>query len=222
MIRLECPNCRASLTAKDSLLGQTRRCPVCKSEVLITQSQEGGSSGGSNALSATQSAEAPPRGEIAGGQPRLSLVELPPRLDRAHYYLICDRWRVIAAWESNGQGWRIRTDYGFVSAARNPEKLPNQGDFQLVELRMAEGPQGHSLRGIRVYQLAKRWALTHLERGDDAICKSILGPGSLLRAQKDAIRQHLQQQFMRDVWGNAAEVLDYLANDDYHSPGAGD
>ena len=38
-----------------------------------------------------------------------------------------------------------------------------------------------------------------------------------MRAQKDSVRQHLGEQYMRTIWGDAAEVLDYLANDDYHS-----
>jgi len=195
---------------------------VCNSPVTISPSSEGASPVAAEGSEPAQVGPISSPDDSAAPQPEGPHVETPRRLNRASHYLICDRSRLIAAWENNGQGWRIRTDYGFVSAARNPDKLPNQGDFQLVELRLGEGAEGHSLRGIRVYQLAKRWALTHLERGDDAICKSIVGLGSLLRAQKDAVRQHLQQQFMRTVWGNAAEVLDYLANDDYHSPGAGD
>jgi hypothetical protein len=148
-------------------------------------------------------------------------VDAPTRLGRLNRYVICDPVRVIAAWENNGQGWRLRTDHGYASVARNPEKIPNQGDFKFVELRMAMLGDDLRLRGIQVYQLARHWALLALERGDDFICKSIVGPGSLVRAQKDAVRQQLQEKFMRTVWGDAAEVLDYLANGDYHSPGAG-
>lgn len=124
-------------------------------------------------------------------------------------------------WENNGQGWRIRADHGFASAARNPEKIPAQGDFKLVELKMAELDSELRLKGIHVYQLTRRWALTGLGRGDDAVCKSIVGPGALLRAQKDAVRLQLQDLLMRPVWDDATEVLDYLGNDDYHSHGAG-
>jgi hypothetical protein len=134
-------------------------------------------------------------------------------------YLICDSSKVIAAWENNGHGWRIKTDHGFVSAARNRDKIPGEGDFKLVELRMARAGEDLRLRGMRIFQLARRWALTALARGDDSICKSITGAGSLLRAQKDSVRQHLGEQYMRALWGDATEVLDYLANDDYHSPG---
>ena len=60
-----------------------------------------------------------------------------------------------------------------------------------------------------------------LDQGDDRLSSKITGPGSLNRDQKNAVRQALKEQFMRPVWEEAAEVLEYLANADYHSPGVG-
>ena len=67
---------------------------------------------------------------------------------------------------------------------------------------------------------ARRWALVNLARGDDAILKAVTGPGCLLREQKTAIRQQVKEHFMPQVWENSRAVLEYLANSDYHSPGA--
>jgi len=218
VIRVVCPNCQAKLNAKDELLGQTRGCPRCGSAVVIAPEETG------EPVSAATATDSSPESGGAGEVLAVSLghVEAPTRLDRANRYLICDSARVIATWENNGQGWRLRMDHGYASAARNPEKIPSEGDFKFVELRMAVQGADLCLRGIHVYQLARRWALLPLERGDDTICKSIVGHGALLRAQKDAVRQHLQERLMRTVWGDAAEVLDYLTNDDYHSPGVGE
>ena len=69
-------------------------------------------------------------------EPPLGHAEAPARLARLNRYLICDASKVIAAWENNGQGWRLKTDHGFVSAARNRDKIPGEGDFKLVELGM--------------------------------------------------------------------------------------
>jgi hypothetical protein len=168
------------------------------------------------------SAEAAAGPSLAASPDSAAHVETLGRLARLNSYLICDSSRIIATWENNGQGWRVRTDHGFASAARNPEKIPGQGDFKLMELRMVQSGGEFQLKGIRVYQLARRWALTGLARGDDLVCKSITGPGALVRAQKNAVRLHLQERFMREVWGDAADVLDYLANGDFHSPGAGE
>jgi hypothetical protein len=159
----------------------------------------------------------------AAGVPQARVAhEAPSRLERLNSYLVCDSSRIIAVWENNGQGWRVKMDHGFGSAARNPERIPTQGDFKLIELRMAQSGGELRLKGMRVYQLVARWALTGLGRGDDVVCKSITGLGALMRAQKSAVRMQLQERFMREVWGDAAEVLDYLTNGDYHSPGAGE
>ena len=77
------------------------------------------------------------------------------------------------------------------------------------------------MSGLTSYQLATRWALTALDQGDDQIVGKITGLGSLNRDQKNAVRQALKDQFMRQVWEGAADVLEYLANTDYHSPGVG-
>jgi len=208
-----CPNCQAKLNAKEELVGQTRKCPRCSGLVEIKAVEEDAVPKPHEPVSPT-----PPAGSQEAS---LGHADAPLRLVRLNRYLICDGSRVIATWENNGQGWRIRTDHGFASAARNPEKIPAQGDFRLVELKMATVNDELRLKAIQIYQLARRWALPGLARGDDLICKSIVGPGILLRSQKDAVRMQLQELLMRPVWGDAAEVLDYLANDDYHSHGAG-
>ena len=214
MIRVICRACGAKIDAKDQLLGQTRNCPRCSAPILIVPADQPPPS----STSAATVVGPQPAQDVA--QPEIGHPEAPTRLVRANRYLVCDSSKVIASWENNGQGWRLRTDHGFVSAARNRDKIPGEGDFRLVELGMAAVGADHRLHTIRIYQLARRWALGALARGDDAICKSITGPGSLLRAQKDSVRQHLGEHYMRTVWGDAKKVLDYLADDDYHSPGA--
>ena len=57
------------------------------------------------------------------------------RLDRRNHYVICDPERAVALWENNGKGWMLKTDAGLASATRNPEQLPSEGDFKLVELK---------------------------------------------------------------------------------------
>ena len=217
MIRVICPNCQARLNAKDELIGQMRVCPGCGKAIVIRPAPERPTS--------PETLDAPP--DTVAPAPDTSPApvghaEALTRLARVNSYLVCESSRVIATWENNGQGWRVKIDHGFGSAARNPEKIPTQGDFKLVELRMVQSGDELRLKCIRVYQLITRWGLSGLARGDDLVCKSITGPGALLRAQKNAVRMHLQERFMRDVWGDAAEVLDYLGNDDFHSPGAGE
>jgi hypothetical protein len=218
MLRITCPNCQCRLAAKEDLVGQTRNCPRCSKPILIAPDPAAPGASADQPLSldngpVAQHAEVPP------GEPLGQTVHRPERIVRSHRYLILDRERVVATWENNGSGWMLRTGSGFVNVSRNQDKLPTQGTFVLVELRLAIASQGLRLHGIMTYRLANRWALPALARGDEAILRKVEGFGSLNQSQKFALFQHIRDQFMREVWANIPEVHDYLTNADYHSPG---
>jgi hypothetical protein len=213
MIRVICPNCGSKLNAKDELAGQTRKCPKCAKPVRIVADEP-------VAAAVLGVDEAPSDQHVqAASEEHLPSHHLPERLNRDHHYLICDKTHLVAAWENNGHGWMLKTGAGFASAKRNHEKLPSQGDFKLVELKFALTPDGKRLSGITSYQLAPRWALTTLDQGDDQIVEKIGSLGFLNRDQKNVVRQALRDQFMRQVWENSSNVLEYLASTDYHTPG---
>mgnify|MGYP005838841661 FL=1 len=214
MIRFLCPHCGSKLDAREEIAGQTRKCPKCRNPVTVPQP-----------AGPSRAAEPSKDGSPAVARPPAEVPIRPPpshptRLVAHNRYLICDRSGVFAAWEGGGQGWLLRTDHGYTPVARNADKLPPQGDFKLVELQMSVEHERPLLRALRVFQLAKRWALVSLIRGDDAVLKTITGPGGLNRDQKNAIRQYLGQRMMREIWGDNQTILEYLANPDYHSPGA--
>jgi hypothetical protein len=210
MICLVCPNCQSRLNAKDELLGQTRDCPKCGQPVLIAEPD-------ASAELLGAPAQTEPVYDL--GPPGLPQPDVPKRLDRSSQYLICDRSKLVATWKDDGQGWLLKTNTGLVSAVRNADQLPNQGDFKLVELRLDRTEAGIRLTGVRSYQLAQRWALTTLDKGDDKIVSKITGPGWLNRDQKNVVRQAIKDHLMREVWAKAENVLEYLGNTDYHSPG---
>lgn len=208
MIRVECAGCGSKLNAKPELAGQTRKCPKCGAALTIP--------------------ELPPETSALADEPSLldtpseETTALPPeRLERAHRYLVCDRARLIATWENNGQGWLLKTNTGMLPAARHQDKLPVEGDFRLVELKLESTPQGHRLRGLASYKLARRYALINLARGEDTILKAVVGPAGLNREQKIVVRQALREHFMAAVWHDAERVLDFLKNTDYHTPSVG-
>ena len=210
MICLVCPNCQSRLNAKDELLGQTRNCPKCGQPVLIAVP---------DASAELLDAPAPTEPVYDLGPPGLPQPDVPKRLERCNHYLVCDRSKLVATWKDDGQGWMLKTNAGLVSAVRNADQLPNQGDFKLVELRLDRTDAGIRLTGIRSYQLAQRWALTSLDKGDDKIVSKITGLGCLNRDQKHVVRQAIKDHLMRVVWAEAENVLEYLASTDYHSPG---
>lgn len=213
MIRIQCPGCKSQLNAKDELAGQTRDCPKCGRPIAIPAA---GAAETADVIPVVDSSE---HHAQAATEDHLPSKHFPDRLNRLNRYFIVDKTKVIAAWENNGNGWMLRTNFGFVSANRNYEQLPAQGDFKLVEFIMHLDDHGLRLQDLVVYQLARRWALTNLDKGDDKILKSITGPGFLNKQQKASVQKLLKELFMRHVWEEAHRVLDYLLNTDYHSPG---
>jgi len=216
VIRIVCPNCKSKLNAKDELAGQTRKCPKCGTAVLIAPQDASAAAADFEVPDDASSAPAAPQ---AVEDTSLKTRDAPERLGRENYYVICDKAKVVAVWEANGQGWMLKTNSGLVNAARNHALLPAQGDFRLVELEMHLTDEGHRLVHLTTYQLAQRWALTKLERGDHQVLSSVTGYGSLNKPQKNAVRMAIKDRFMPEIWQGARNVLDYLANTDYHSPG---
>ena len=213
MIRVKCPGCGTKLKAKPELAGQTRKCPKCGAPFEIPQGPQ---------------AEAHEL-ESAGGEDPihdvldhdLPKVEAPGRLAWQNRYLICTSGKLFSTWEGNGHGWMLKTTTGFIRASRNQELLPSQGDFTLVELRILTSDGRHRLSGIRSYRLAARWALASLGRQENEILSKIAGPGPLNRSQKETVKQYLRETLMAEIWHESQEILDYLANTDFHSPGVG-
>jgi hypothetical protein len=212
MIRFACPNCSKKLHAKPELTGRTAKCPQCGKPFQIPKADDLPES---IPLDDTPTAE----NAIVISEEHIDGYRAPERLNRESHYLICDRTRLVAAWESNGSGWMLRAGTGFLPAKRNRDKLPTGGDFQLTELRFAMTPDGKRLSAILSFQLGSRWALTVLDQAEDAILEKITGPGCLNKDQKNIVRQVLKDHFMRPVWQDSAAIIDYLGNMDYHSPG---
>jgi hypothetical protein len=204
MIQFTCPECHSKLNAKDELAGQTRPCPKCRSPVLIAPEDV--------ELAALQVHEP----VAAEG---LRHFDRPERLERRNRYVICDNSKPVAMWENNGRGWMLSTLSGAVPAARNQDKIPTQGNFKLIEFQMEDHNGALRLAGIAVYELSGRWALLALPKGDDHVLGSVVAPAALNKDLKAAVRAHLREHFMRGLWEDAHHVLEYLANDDYHSAG---
>ena len=197
------------------MIGHVRKCPKCGQPIRIEPDAP--------AVPESVPIEEAPADEQghAAAPERLPAHRLPERLDRDGLYLITNRTQLLALWQSDGRGWMLKTGNSYVTAKRNRDRLPTEGDFKLTELKFTVTPEGKHLSGIISYQLLSRWALTVLDEGDDQIVRKITGLGSLNREQKFAVRQVLKEQYMPDVFEHSAEVLDYLSNTDYRSPGVG-
>lgn len=207
MIRVKCPGCGTTLDARDDLAGQTRNCPKCNGPVIIPEAPTD---------AAAPAEETTPIIFLSSATERLPVKTFIDRLGRSNRYLICDKTMVLATWRNDGQSWMVRGASGFMPARRCSESLPHYGNYVLVELEIVQTDEGLRLAAINSFQLAERFALPKLDKGDDEIVTSIVDYGCLSREQKFAIRQALKEEFLREVW-DSPEILDYLSNADYHS-----
>lgn len=217
MIRILCPNCQSKLNAKDELAGQTRKCPKCGTAVLIARPEPSQSPSSESPLVST--ATDGENDSDDGGETILHPVDVPGRLDPTSRYLILDETRLVAAWRNDSKGWMLKTTAGLIGAKQNRDQLPAHGNFKFVELKIVREETGLRLSALTAHQLATGWALTALDKGDNQILSKITAPGSLNRDQKAAIRLWIRDQLMYEVWQDSRNVLDYLADNDYHSPG---
>jgi len=213
MIRIVCPSCGSKLNAKDKHAGKTKPCPKCGQPIYVMVPE------GVEVLPSMPVDEpAPAQFGLLGNKQRLQSHFLD-RLNRHNRYWICDSAHVVATWAQDGKGWLLKTNAGMVSAARNREKVPCEGNFVLVELKMETIEEGMKLRGITAYKILQRWALPTIAEGDDAICAKIAGYGTLSREQKSVIRLALKEHFMYEIWEGATKVLEFLNSPDAHTHG---
>jgi hypothetical protein len=215
MIRVECPECGSWLNAKDKLAGKTRKCPKCGGELRIP-ALEGVQVDDLEQLTADDDSQAEDLVHDVLDH-ELPPVEAPQRLAWHDRYLICSSDKLFAAWESNGHGWMLKTNAGYIRAKRNMEELPNQGDFTLVELKMSAAEGSHRLEAVKSYQIASRWALPVLARSESEILSKVRGPSGLNKPQKAAVMRYLRESMMPEMWHTADKIIDYLGNTDYHS-----
>ena len=218
MIRVECPECGSWLNAKDELAGNTRKCPKCGGQLQIPVLDDARAD---DLLHVTANDDSQAENLIHDVlDHELPPVEAPERLTWHDRYLICSSDKLFAAWESNGHGWMLKTNAGYIRAKRNMEELPNQGDFTLVELKLNAAEGSHQLEAIRSYRIAPRWALPVLARNENEIFSKITGPSGLNKPQKAAVMQYLRASMMPEMWHAAEDVVGYLCNTDFHSQGA--
>jgi len=225
VIRIQCAQCGSKINAKSSLAGQTRKCPKCGGPITIPAGNAAAAAGSPAPLAQQPVvAAAPSAAAVAAAvdAPAPAAAQepgpaIPRRLNRHNRYFICDKSRVVARWEANGQGWMVRSNISFVAASRAREQLAIHGEFKLIELRVTHDDEGPHLTGLAFFKLVNRWPLVNLDKGDDKILASVTGRAPLTRDQKAAVRQGLRDYVSRAIWADAQNVLDFLAGADAHS-----
>lgn len=143
-------------------------------------------------------------------------VERPKRLEPAYRYVILDSERMVAYWQ-NETGWQVNDGVKLVSARRNAQVIPKQGDFRFLELQLGTVDEEFRITKIRIFQLARQYSVTKIAQEENDVLSTITRHAGLTRSQKNALLQGLKKHFMRSVWADSPAVYDYLMNEDFHS-----
>ena len=200
-----CKFCGSKLNAREELIGQTRNCPKCSRPIFIQREEETTPISVSEP-SITEIPVGPKIGEVGG------LVEgLPKRLEYRNRYFVVGADRMVAVWEP-GKSWQINVGNGFVSAKKNPNAIPDQGTFALVELVIGSSENGNRLETLKIFKVSVRGALTSLYRDEGEILHKVDGPGQLTKNQKNVLMSYLQRQFMHEALAEAAEIRRVLSD----------
>ena len=199
-----CQSCGSKLNAREELIGQTRNCPKCSQPVFIQRETVTPIS--VNEPSITEIPVGPRIGEVGG-----FIEGLPERLEYRNRYFIVGSDRMIAVWEP-GKSWQINAGNGFAPAKKNPNAIPDQGTFALVELVIGSPEDGSRLETLKIFKVSVRGALTSLYRDEGEILRKADGPGQLTKHQKNVLMNHLQRQFMYEALAEAVEVRRILSD----------
>lgn len=147
---------------------------------------------------------------------RIHPVEHPKRLVPGFRYLILDSERLLAVWQLE-TGWQVNDGSRLVSAKRNAQILPKQGDFRFIELQLGSVNDEFLVTKLRIFQLARQYSVSKIAQDENEVLSTISGASSLTRSQKNALFQGLKKYFMRSVWADSPAVYDFLLNEDFHS-----
>ena len=143
-------------------------------------------------------------------------VEHPKRLDPQFRYVILSSERMIAYWQMS-TGWQISDGSRLVSAKRNAQLLPKQGDFRFIEMQFGDVDGEFRITKLRIFQLANQYSVSKIAGDENEVLSTITRAAGLTRSQKGALLQGLKAHFMRGVWADSPAIYEYLFNEDFHS-----
>ena len=218
-----CKNCGSKLTAKASLIGQTRNCPKCKTPILIQRDEpitpsvpNVSSPSLSTPIIVNEPSIEPVQTGPSIGEGVGRIENLPERLAFRNRYFILGHDRIVAAWET-GKGWQINVGSGFSPAKKNIQAIPDQGTFQLVELVISSKNDETTIGGVptsvNVFKISVRGALTALYRDESEILNRVECVGELSNLQKSLLLGHLRQIFMFDTLAGAGDLMAVLSTE---------
>lgn len=219
MILVTCSGCGKRLNVKDEYAGRKAKCPNCGAIIVIpsptpsptTVSPPNGmaTTGSENAGQNQQTGD----GDFSGA---IEAVKKPTKLDPAAIYVLLNGDKLVGVWKM-ATNWQVKTPGGMAPARANAQAIPTVGTFTLVELYAPSTDAGKKLKRLSIYKIGQSDAGRKITVEPQLILSAISAYGTLTKGQKTQILEVLKESFMRDVWGGADKIREFLTNFDAHS-----
>ncbi|MDO4573924.1 MAG: hypothetical protein Q4D98_01785 [Planctomycetia bacterium] len=213
ILRVQCFSCESVMKIRADLAGRAAKCPACGAYFIVPKASGVAVEPSLEMIKKLKErAEEKNRIEVKPEEiETIHPVEHPHRLNPENRYVILDSSRLVAYWQT-GKGWQVPAAGKLVPARRQPDLLPKQGDFTLVELQLNTMPEGIRLTGMQIFKLARQYSVTRLAGDEFAVLETITGHAGLLRPQKMALLETLRKYFMRETWSENKKIYAYLTN----------
>ena len=208
MIRVTCSGCNASLKLPDEFIGRKFRCPRCKTVLTAPIDLE------------ASDEDAAPQTEPAAETPAPDAgIESIPRLGKFNanaVYFLVGAENLVGQWKLD-TGWQVKGTQGLLPAKANAQLIPASGKFLLIEALCELTEQGKKLKKLTIYKLGPSDAAKRISGEPTAILSLITGYGTLTKNQKNAVLAAIKNVFMREIWGGAEKIREFLLGFDSHT-----
>lgn len=216
MIRVTCTDCGARLKLPDEMIGRKFRCPRCKAVLTAPIDLEGPdedeapeTESDSESLDiSTDAAPAEEQGIVA--TPKLG------KFNTNAVYFLVGAENLVGQWKLD-TGWQVKGTQGLLPAKANAQLIPASGKFLLIEALCELTDQGKKLKKLTIYKLGPSDAAKRISGDPTAILALITGYGTLTKNQKNAVLAAIKNVFMREIWGGAEKIREFLLGFDSHT-----
>ena len=207
MIRVTCSGCNARLKLPDEMIGRKFRCPRCKAVLTAPIDLEGPDE---EDAPQTEPAETPATDPGIASIPKLGKFN-----PNAVYFLVGAE-NLVGQWKLE-TGWQVKGTQGLLPAKANAQLIPASGKFLLIEALCEQTDQGKKLKKLTIYKLGPSDAAKRISGEPTAILALITGYGTLTKNQKNAVLSAIKNVFMREIWGGAEKIREFLLGFDSHT-----
>ena len=200
MIRVTCTDCGARLKLPDEIIGRKFRCPRCKAVLTAPIDLEADE----DEAPQTEPATEPPA-------PDAGIASIPKlgKFNPNAVYFLVGAENLVGQWKLD-TGWQVKGTQGLLPAKTNAQLIPASGKFLLVEALCELTDQGKKLKKLTIYKLGPSDAAKRISGEPTAILALITGYGTLTKNQKNAVLAAIKNVFMREIWGGADKIREFL------------